>query len=250
MHIEVDSHTHTIASGHAYSTLAENVRAAKEVGVKLLAATDHGPSMPGAPHIWFFMNMRILPRIMDGVGLLRGIEANITDYEGNMDVDGDLCDFLDIVLFSLHEPVVTPSSIVDHTQGVVKAMESGRVDVFAHGGNPRFPIDCDVVAKAAVENNVLIEINNSSFTTSRAGSRKNCAALAEAVARHGGLLTFGTDAHLADKVGVFDKCADLIESVGFPEDRIISRSAAAFLDFLEQKGRLTDRAAFEPLFIN
>ncbi len=49
--IEVDSHTHTIASGHAYSSLGENVTAAVTAGIKLLAITEHGPAMPGSPHI-------------------------------------------------------------------------------------------------------------------------------------------------------------------------------------------------------
>lgn len=53
MQIEVDSHTHTVASGHAYSTLTENAAAAAAQGIKLLAVTDHGPQMPGAPHFWF-----------------------------------------------------------------------------------------------------------------------------------------------------------------------------------------------------
>ena len=36
MKIELDVHTHTIASGHAYSTLQEMVKAASEKGLKLL----------------------------------------------------------------------------------------------------------------------------------------------------------------------------------------------------------------------
>lgn len=43
MDIVVDSHTHTIASGHAYSTILENALAAKNKGLKLLCTTDHAP---------------------------------------------------------------------------------------------------------------------------------------------------------------------------------------------------------------
>lgn len=249
MEIEVDSHTHTVASGHAFSTLAENVQVAAERGLKLLAITDHGPAMPGAPHFWFFMNMKILPRIMHGVGLLRGVEANVTSWAGDIDIDDDLCDLMDIVLVSLHEPVVTPSTVTTHTDGVIKAMASGRMDIFAHGGNPAFPIDVNQVAKAAVEYNVLIEINNSSFTTSRQGSEKNCAALAEAVALHGGYLTFGSDAHLADKVGGFDECCAFIETIGFPWERVMSCNGKRFLDFLKTKQKKADLSGFDPLFV-
>ncbi len=248
MNIEVDSHTHTIASGHAYSTIDENARAAAARGLKLLAITDHGPLMPGAPHIWYFMNMRVLPRIINGVGVLRGVEANIINYRGELDIDDELRRQIDIVLGSLHEPIITPTTKAAHTDGVVKAMASGGIDVFAHGGNPAFPIDVDEVAKAAAFYKVLVEINNSSFTTSRVGSEKNCTALAEAVARHDGFLTFGSDAHIACKVGVFDECLALVETIGFPKERILSYSGHGFLNFLLNKNRQSSLSELEPLF--
>ena len=237
MNIEVDTHTHTIASGHAYSTLAENVAAAATRGIKLLALTEHGPAMPGSPHIWFFRNMRVIPRIMNGVGILRGIEANIINFAGELDIDSTLQPHLDIVLASLHEPVVTPATRTIHTEAVIKAMASGQMDVFAHGGNPVFPIDVDEVAKAAVAYNVLVEINNSSFTTSRPGSKNNCAALAEAVAINCGKLTFGSDAHIACNVGRFDECITFIKEIGIPEDQIISSSCTNVLTFLSKKDK-------------
>ncbi len=247
MYIEVDSHTHTVASGHAYSTLAENVMAAAARGIKLIAVTDHGPAMPGSPHFWFFKNMRVIPRMIHGVGVLRGIEANIVNFRGEIDIDTELQQQLDIILASLHEPIITPTSRTAHTDGVVKAMASGKIDVFAHGGNPAFPIDVEEVAKAAAYYNVLVEINNSSFTTSRPGSGKNCAALAEAVARHDGFLTFGSDAHIADKVGVFDECLAFVETIGFPKERILSHSVHLFLDFLKRKNKSADLSGLEPL---
>ncbi|MFH0780725.1 MAG: phosphatase [Pseudomonadota bacterium] len=237
MYIEVDSHTHTIASGHAYSSLGENVAAAAAEGIKLLAITDHGPAMPGSPHIWFFMNMRVIPRIMDGVKILRGIEANIVNGEGELDIDDSLHAHLDIVLASLHEPVFKPSTRSTHTDTVIKAMSSGKIDVFAHGGNPIFPIDVNEVAKAAKAYNVLVEINNSSFTTSRLGSEKNCTSLAEAVGRHDGRLTFGSDAHIACNVGRFAECLAFVARIGFPTERILSTSCQSFLAFLKEKGK-------------
>ena len=47
----IDTHTHTVASGHAYSTLIENAKAASAKGLKALAVTDHGVAMPGGPHM-------------------------------------------------------------------------------------------------------------------------------------------------------------------------------------------------------
>jgi len=186
---------------------------------------------------------------MHGVAILRGVEANIMNFNGEIDIDDDVQQQMDIVLGSLHEPVITPATEVMHTDAVIKAMASGKIDIFAHGGNPAFPIDVDEVAKAASYYKVLVEINNSSFTTSRAGSEKSCAALAEAVARHDGNLTFGSDAHIASKVGVFDKCTALVESIGFPTERILNRSGKSFLDFLKRNNKQVDLSGMELLFV-
>ncbi len=250
MNIEVDSHTHTVASGHAYSTLAENVEAAAARNIKLLAITDHGPAMPDAPHYWFFMNMRVIPRILNGVGILRGVEANIVNYKGEIDVEDHVLEQMDIVLASLHEPVISPATKNMNTDGVVKAIASGKVDVFAHGGNPAFPIDFDEVAKAAAYYKVLIEINNSAFTTSRPGSEKNCSNLAVAVARHGGHLTFGSDAHIACRVAAFDQCIALVKNAGVPNENIISQDASKFLKYIQKDNKKFTLIEFENLFLN
>ena len=47
-----DTHCHTIASGHAYSTLSELVQAASKKGLELIAITEHGPSCQGVPIIF------------------------------------------------------------------------------------------------------------------------------------------------------------------------------------------------------
>jgi len=57
----IDVHTHTIASGHAYTTLLENAREAANKGMRVLGVSDHGPKMPGGPHIFYFSNLRVIP---------------------------------------------------------------------------------------------------------------------------------------------------------------------------------------------
>lgn len=45
---ELDVHTHTIASGHAFSTLQEMAKAASDKGLKLLGITEHSSGIPGS----------------------------------------------------------------------------------------------------------------------------------------------------------------------------------------------------------
>ena len=56
MNIELDTHTHTLASGHAYNTIREMIEAAAAKGLKLLALTEHAPAMPGSCGDYYFYN--------------------------------------------------------------------------------------------------------------------------------------------------------------------------------------------------
>ena len=46
MKILLDTHTHTLASTHAYSTVLEMAKKASEEGLEAIAITDHAPGIP------------------------------------------------------------------------------------------------------------------------------------------------------------------------------------------------------------
>ena len=84
MKIELDVHTHTVASGHAFSSLQEMAQAAAGKGLKLLGITEHSPGIPGTCDPIYFRNLHVVPRQMYGIELLLGAEINILDSEGNL----------------------------------------------------------------------------------------------------------------------------------------------------------------------
>lgn len=133
----VDLHMHTVASTHAYSTLSDYIAEAKRKGIKLFAITDHGPDMEDAPHHWHFINMRIWPRLVDGVGILRGIEANIKNINGEIDCSGKMFDSLDLIIAGFHEPVFAPHDKETNTQAMIATIASGKVHIISHPGNPK-----------------------------------------------------------------------------------------------------------------
>ena len=55
----LDLHTHTIMSGHAFSTLQEMVCAARDKGLEYLGISDHGPAVPGACDPIYFRNLYV-----------------------------------------------------------------------------------------------------------------------------------------------------------------------------------------------
>lgn len=232
----VDLHMHTVASTHAYSTLHDYIAQAPKAGIKLLAITDHGPEMADAPHPWHFINRKVWPRLIDGVGVLRGIEANIKNTAGEIDCTGLLLESMDLVIAGFHEPVWRPTDQATHTEAMIATIASGNVHIISHPGNPKYPIDIRAVAEAAAKHNVALELNNSSFTTSRKGSAPNCVEVAKAVRDAGGWLSFGSDSHISFTLGNFEHCIKTIHDVDFPQDRVLNVTPRRLLDFLEARG--------------
>ena len=94
MDFELDVHTHTIASGHAYGTLTEMAKEAAVRGLKLLGITEHTHNMPGTCDDLYFVNLRVVPREMFGIRLMLGAELNIMDYEGTVDLPDWIIDWI------------------------------------------------------------------------------------------------------------------------------------------------------------
>ena len=95
-------HCHTLASAHAYSTIQEMAAAARKRGLMAIAVTDHGITMEDAPHPWYFQNQKVLPRVIEGVNVLKGMEANILDGDGNLDIREEALRGLEWVVASIH----------------------------------------------------------------------------------------------------------------------------------------------------
>jgi putative hydrolase len=233
----VDTHSHTIASGHAYSTITENAKAASEKGIKILAITDHGPSFPGGPHEYYFANMKVLPRELMNVTLLRGCEANIINFEGNIDISEWLQQKLDIIIASLHEPCIKPGNKDENTKAILGAIENPNIHIIGHLGNPVFPIWEEEIIKEAKRKDVIIEINNGSFS-SRKGSEENCKKIAALCKEYGVKVALGSDAHFYSSIGDFSKAEEILKFVNMPEELIINSDEFKLMRYLIGKGKL------------
>lgn len=227
-----DTHAHTVASTHAFSTVDEYFREAAEKGLQLFSITDHGPEMPDSPHPWHFGNMRVLPRIKYGVAMLRGIEANILPDTRAIDANETLMSFMDFGIASLHEPVFKPVDATVHTQAMIAAMQTGRIQILGHPGNPNYPIHIDEVVRAARDLNVLIEINNSSFVSSRSGSEPICMQILEAVDRLDWKVALASDSHVHYTIGDVEVAMAKVDALGFPKDQIVTMTPERLLEFL------------------
>lgn len=222
---EVDLHVHTVASGHAYSTLAEIAKEAAERGLRGFAMTDHGPKLPGGPHPYHFMALRFIPKIIHGVRVYRGIEANILGKE-TLDLSWEDLERLDVVMAGFHDGcgIEGEKSAHNYTRILLSVMENPILKVITHPGNPNYPIDHEAVVKAAARTNTALEINNASLSISRKGSKPFCLSIARLCAKYGAPVAVGSDAHIAYGVGVFEDALKVIAEQGIAPEQVVNRT--------------------------
>lgn len=220
----IDLHTHTISSGHAYSTVKENIDGAIESGIRILGTSDHAMSMPGSPHIYHFHNLRVIKEEVNGIRMLKGIEANIIDYEGSLDVPEELMEELDYVIASLHPPCLVFGSIEENTNAVINAMKNKYVRIIAHPDDSRYPLDYERIVEAAKEYNVLLEVNNSSLNPNgyREGAWDNYRAMLKLCKEKGVKVILGSDAHIWYQIGRFENCEKLLSEISFPVELVVN----------------------------
>lgn len=237
MKILVDTHTHTIASDHAYSTVLENAAAAQRAGLAALGVTDHAPPLSDAPNRMHFQNLRVLDREIGGVTILRGAELNICDANGSLYVEKDDMREMDYCIASIHPNLYASSDPAENLRAYLGAMEDGRVKILGHPEDGRAPVDFMALARAARDMDVLIEVNNSSLRpiSYRQNTRENMTALLRACEACGAHICLGTDAHFAPAVGRFDESLSLLEELHFPEELVANTSLEKFLDFIRRR---------------
>ncbi len=240
MRLLADLHTHTVASGHAFSTVTELAGVAAERGLELIAVTDHGPAVPGGAHLWHFWNMKVIPSVLGGVRILKGCEANpCADAINGIDLPDEMLAMLDFVAVGLHpECGFDQQDRSRNTEALLRVIENPLVDMITHPGNEdEFPVDLDAIVGAAVVHDVILELNNYSFDprSGRHSSYGREREFAEAARDAGARIAVNSDAHFHLLVGSFENALAVAEEIGFPEHHIVNRDAASVLGFLKGK---------------
>ena len=234
MKIIGDMHTHTVASTHAYSTITENCRSAAERGIRVVAMTDHWGEMPDSPHIWHFENLRILPRQICGVTVLKGVETNIIDNDGNFDMPRKTLEKLEWVVASMHRQVYEPTTAENHTRAYIKAAQDPIVDVIGHCTTDMFPIDFEKCVKAFKEYEKLVEINESSILYKK-GSLENSYELLRLCKKYEVPVVFDSDGHFCELIGVVDTAVRIAQEVGFPEELVVNADYDRLMGYIRKR---------------
>ena len=251
--IKTDTHTHTLASGHAYSTIEENLRAGKEQGLELVGITDHFSSffVPSTDFacFGFFINKKALPEVWHGVRLLFGAEVDIIDLKGNLfghdlyipypnknggklTYEEGILNRLDYLIASVHyKDFAANSTVVENTELYIKALEHENVKILGHIGRSGLEFDIDEVVKAAKSLNKMIEINEASFGHGET-VRERCLKVALACAKYGTKIAVNSDAHSSFEIGKYPNTEHFLDEIDFPVELIGNRDAETFLSMI------------------
>lgn len=231
--IQVDTHTHTYASGHAWSTLRENCRAAADFGLRGICMTEHGPAMEGGISGFAPYAFRKIPKEIYGVRVIPGVEFNILDKTGKLDItDTDALRHVEFGIASLHDVIMPRTTRADHTEAYIRALEHPAVHILGHPGYAYFEHDPEPIVLAAKRLGKLLEINENSFA-SRAGSRENCLVFARLCKQHDVQVCVSTDAHFDADVGKTPMAFAMLDEVAFPPELILNLDADKFFAWLD-----------------
>ncbi|MDO4312628.1 MAG: phosphatase [Eubacteriales bacterium] len=237
MKVAVDTHTHTIASGHAYNTIREMALMASQMGLEALAITDHGPMMPGGPHDFYFHNIRVLPREYYGIPVLFGAELNIMDEKGRVDLPERIIERLDITVASLHSQCYGESKGFEkNTEAYLKIMQRMDVDIIGHPDDGYFEADYEALVDMAKKTGTLLEVNNSSLTPggSRRNTYENDLQMLKLCKKTGTMIVLGSDAHVDIDIANTKYSSKVLRDTEFPEELIANTSYSKLISSMKR----------------
>lgn len=228
-------HTHTKYSD-GKSTMEENVIFARKIGLKKIGISDHGYMHKG-----FGVKYKDYPKMKAEVEMLRekyqdikiflGVEANILDDKGNIDVDDYIRNYVDYVMAGYHFGSMPPDlrGLTNHirnfikplkpkevdynTRALVNAMRDNQIFILTHPGD-KGDVDIEEVAKMAEKTQTVMEINAHHEHLSKEQILK--------IKYLDIKFSIGSDAHHNTHIAMTEKALNRAHSAGLSKNRIIN----------------------------
>lgn len=232
--LEVDFHSHTLFSQCGIHTHIEMLTYAKSIGLKGLAITDHGPALNSrfcCPYYDRFKDP------VKGIRMLKGIESNILDESGNIDVPERYIKFLDIILVGLHPHPAAPQGQGEekYTSMLIASMGKNLcVDIITHPNEIEYPLDYEQIALTAKKYGIALELNNSKTLYNRTTHKKTLE-LVKNCKKVGCRIAVTSDAHALHEIGLDDSVLPYLHNTGFPEKLLVTGNAEKAFRFIEER---------------
>ena len=166
--LQGDVHMHTIETD-GKNTIEEMAEAAKALGYKYMAITDHSKNLAFANGlddkraVEHIARIRAVGKKMEAITIFAGIEVDIL-ADGDLDLSDDVLAQMDIVIASVHSVFNQDSAKM--TDRLLKAIENPNTSVIGHPTGriqlrrDAYPFDMHAVLTAAAKHKVAMELNS------------------------------------------------------------------------------------------
>lgn len=231
--IPFDLHVHTLFSQCGIHTALEILARAHELGMKGVAITDHGPALPDER-----INSPFFERFKSpyhDLIFLKGMECNIVDANGKIDIPLRFKRCMDVVLLGIHPNTATGQGISSYTNMLITAIEKNPcIDIITHPNDPNYPVDYKRLAKAANAAGVALELNNSKILYARADAQ-SAVELMTVCRDEGCRIAVNSDTHAIHELGLDDSVRPILESLNFPNELIVNRDERSTMEFIDSR---------------
>lgn len=238
--LKIDLHIHTVASADGHSTVLEYINQAKKLKMKIIGISDHGPGSKESivPEVHFQTLYRI-PEFINGIRVLKGVEANIINKKGNIDVSEYTIKKLDYVSANFHsETPYKNLGIKGNTETVINAIKSKKIKILTHPfWMKTYKVDIKKISEAACLHNVLLEINMHYFRDHKImpDTLANVKTMVDVVKRLKMKVIVGTDSHTIWQLGDDANLLKYKKQIGLTDEMIINNCPKELLNCLNIK---------------
>jgi putative hydrolase len=239
--LSYDLHTHTTFS-HGKGSIEDNVRAAAAKGLKTVGISDHGPG-----HVTYGVkrtNISVMRKEVERlkplypeIGILLGVEANIINPSGKLDVTEEEMKQFDYLLAGYHYGVFgenpafalglhvqnfvvsgwfhtsTKTQKKLNTELAVRAIYENNIKILTHPGD-KGSFDIGEIALACADRGTLMEISTWHDWLTVDGIRQ--------AAKTDARFVISSDAHTPERIGDCQGAVDRIIEAGLDFERVVN----------------------------
>ena len=171
---------------------------------------------------------------MYGVRLLMGVELNILDTTGRLDLDEKHYRCCDIRIAGIHVLCWEGGTRAQNTEGLLAAIHNPWTHIISHPGDGTAELDFEPIVMAARDTHTLLEINSSSMIPSRHKevAVPNNLELLRLCLKHDVPIILGSDAHISHSIADYRYCLPLLAETHFPDELVMNYWPEQALDYL------------------
>ncbi len=230
--LEVDLHVHTHFSNCGLHSILEMLGYAREIGVKTLAITDHGSAVGGRVSNVFYHRFE---NVFSDIKLFKGIELNLVGQDGKTDMPMAQLKNMDIVLLGIHANTKRGLGVKKNTEMLIKAIEENPfIDIISHPNSRDYPLDYSLLAKAAKQHGIVLELNNSK-TLLKSVDDEITRSLIRACIENECQMVVNSDAHAITELGRDESVRPFLEELNFPDELLLNRNPEAVDEFVSRR---------------